>query len=344
MSKIEVENVAVENMTAIIAPGILKKEIPVYNGTALQVADHRQAVRRIINKDDSRMLVIVGPCSVHDVGEVLEYARLIAAAREEFSDKLEILMRVYGEKPRTTTGWPGFIPDPYLDGSMCIGDGLRMMRSLLREITQLGVPCATEFVDALVPHYIADFISWAAIGARTVESPTHRYMASGLSMPVGLKNGVDGNIEIAANAICSAQHPHVFLGVNDLGMISRVETRGNKDCHTVLRGGKEPNYHPSDIAATRSLLQRKQVKQAIVVDCSHGNSCKIWERQEDVLMSILDQRVCGATDLVGIMIESYLDAGSQNIVHPLKRGVSVTDACAPWDVTRQWLSILHSAF
>jgi len=284
---------------------------------------------------------VVGPCSIHDPADALEYAARLNALRQEFQDRLCIVMRVYFEKPRTTVGWKGLIYDPHLDGTDDIQTGLRQARELLLQITGLGLPAATEFLDPVVPQFIADLVSWAAIGARTTESQTHRQMASGLSMPVGFKNGTDGSLQVAIDAMQSAMRPHSFLGIDQDGFTSVVRTTGNPDGHVVLRGGRlRTNYDAASIREAADALQKSGLPEVLMVDCSHANSAKQHARQEEVWRSLIEQRQAGTPPLIGVMLESNLQEGSQPIPRTrseLRPGVSVTDACLGWDVTERIL-------
>lgn len=305
------------------------------------VVGGRDTVRRILERKDERLLVIVGPCSIHDSKAALEYARRLAALRQELGDQLYILMRVYFEKPRTTIGWKGLINDPRLDGSNDMEMGLKIARRLLLDINDLGLPAATEFLDPITPQYLADLVSWSAIGARTTESQTHREMASGLSMPVGFKNGTDGGLQIAIDAMGAARHPHVFLGIDQEGRTSIVRTLGNPDGHVVLRGGRlRTNYDATSIGEATQQLLKAGLPPVLMVDCSHANSGKQHARQEEVWQSVVGQRASGNQALIGLMVESQLHEGNQAIgSNPaeLRYGVSITDACVGWETTARML-------
>jgi len=332
---------------ALPSPAELLAELPKTESQAEFVTRARRDIHRLIFTDDKRFLLIVGPCSIHDIEAGREYARRLAALAREVNDRILIVMRVYFEKPRTTVGWKGLVMDPHLDGSHDISAGLRVARLFLRDVLDLGVPTATELLDPITPQYIADLICWSAIGARTAESQTHRQMASGLSMPLGFKNGTDGSIATAINAIKAAAQPHTFLGINLDGSASAIVTRGNPDCHTVLRGGTSgPNYSPAHIAQTEQLLAKAGLTKSILVDCSHDNSAKQPERQPEVLREILRQIAAGNTTIMGAMIESNLSAGSQPFPQPknqLRYGVSITDACIDWMTTEALVRELHAA-
>jgi 3-deoxy-7-phosphoheptulonate synthase len=305
------------------------------------VVSGRESVQNILRQTDPWLLVIVGPCSIHDTQGALDYARRLSQLRAELADVFCILMRVYFEKPRTTIGWKGLVNDPHLDGTYDIATGLRRARSLLLAITELGLPTATEFLDPIVPQYLADLVSWAAIGARTTESQTHREMASGLSMPVGFKNGTDGTLQTAIDAMGAARHPHSFLGIDQDGVTSIVRTRGNPDGHLVLRGGRaKGNYDPQSISDAEASLRKAGLPAVLMVDCSHANSGKQHARQEEVWHNVLHQRAAGNVALTGLMVESYLLEGSQPIPKDrasLHYGVSITDACVGWETTERML-------
>ena len=331
----------------LVSPALLHRELPITERSALTVQQARERIQAILHGRDSRLLVIVGPCSVHDVAAAKEYATAIAATHERYRDALEIVMRVYFEKPRTTVGWKGLINDPHLDGSYDINSGLRVARGLLLHLAEMGLPAATELLDPVVPQYIADLISWTAIGARTTESQTHREMASGLSMPIGFKNGTDGSAATAINAMEAAARPHHFLGINAEGHAAIVSTTGNPDGHLVLRGGKGgPNYEPEAIEAASAQLARDGLPPRLMVDCSHGNSNKDYRRQADVLRSIAAQVAGGSRQVMGVMIESHLVAGSQKIpadLSSLTYGQSITDACLDLPTTLGLLDELAEA-
>ncbi len=332
---------------ALPSPAALLAEQPKTEAQAEFVARVRQDIHRIIFTDDRRFLLIVGPCSIHDIAAGRDYARRLAALAKKVSDRVMIVMRVYFEKPRTTVGWKGLVMDPHLDGSHDIAAGLRLARTFLRDVLDLGLPTATELLDPITPQYIADLICWSAIGARTAESQTHRQMASGLSMPLGFKNGTDGSITTAINAIKAAAQPHTFLGINLDGSASAIVTRGNPNCHVVLRGGGTgPNYSSAHIAQTEQLLAKAGLIKAILVDCSHDNSAKQPERQPEVMRELLDQIAGGNTSIIGAMIESNLEAGSQPFPQSrekLRYGVSITDACIDWPTTEKLVHEIHAA-
>ncbi len=326
------------------APQELRSTLPVSDTAAETVAGTRDRIRALLDGSDPRLLVIVGPCSIHDLDAAREYARLLLPLRHALADRLEIVMRVYFEKPRTTTGWKGLIADPHLDGSHDMNEGLRLARTLLLDLAEQGMPAATEFLDPTVPQYIADLVAWAAIGARTTESQTHRQMASGLSMPVGFKNGTDGSLATAVNAIISAAAPHHFLGLSDDGRAAIVQTTGNPDCHLVLRGGKTgPNYDAASTGAAVAALAKHGVASRVLVDCSHDNATKDHNRQAVVLADLAAQVRSGAEHLLGAMIESHLVAGKQAPSadrSQLTYGQSITDACVDFSTTERMLRLL----
>ena len=331
------ENIRVRGVTRLVSPREVKEKLPASPEILERVAGFRETARRILRGEDPRLLVIVGPCSIHDPVSALDYARRLAALAKEVEDRLFVVMRVYFEKPRTTVGWKGLINDPYLDDSGDLAHGIEVARRLLLDVAALGLPAATEVLDPIMPQYIADLISWSAIGARTTESQTHREMASGLSMPVGFKNGTDGSVQTAVDAMHSSRSGHSFLGIDQEGMTSIIKTAGNPDCHLVLRGGRDGvNYHPHQTADAAEKLRAAGVPTAIMIDCSHANSGKDPARQPEVWKSILEQRAAGRKDIVGAMLESHLEFGSQPLgddPSKLRYGVSITDACLDWEST-----------
>ena len=334
-------DVNIASTEALISPVGLVEELPLTPDVEAVVLEGRRQIQAVLRGEDSRFLVITGPCSVHDEEAGLEYAHRLKALQDEYSDRMLIVMRVYFEKPRTTVGWKGMIYDPYLNDTFDIGEGLRRARRLLLKIGEMGIYTATEFLDPIVPQYLAGLVSWAAIGARTTESQTHRQMASGLSMPVGFKNGTDGDAQIAVDAMLSAQSEHAFLGIDHFGQTCIVHTNGNPYGHLVLRGGKSgPNFGSESIAAAQELLSKADVPSRLLVDCSHGNSNKDHTRQNIALNSIIEQRIAGNNDIIGCMLESNLNAGSQSLsgtLAELEYGVSVTDACIGWEETEELL-------
>ncbi len=326
----------------LITPRELKEEFPVSPAAMETILRGREAIINILERKDSRLLCIVGPCSIHDTEAALEYASRLKELEQRYGDRLCIIMRVYFQKPRTTVGWKGLINDPHLNDSFDVQNGLRISRKLLLDVSEMGLPCGTELLDAIVPQYLADCLSWASIGARTTESPTHREMASGLSMPVGYKNGTDGSLDNAVNAALAAKSPHAFLGIDEDGNISLVRSRGNGHGHIILRGGnKRPNYGREAIQEAKARLVEAGLEPFLVVDCSHANSGKKHERQEVVLFDILNQIAEGEESIVGFMIESNLKEGNQKLSGDpmtLEYGVSITDECISWDTTERLLS------
>ncbi len=333
-----IENLRVESVTPLITPWELKNELPLTDVPMKTVVCGRDAVRAVLERRDPRLLVIAGPCSIHDPEAALDYARRLAALGEKVKDRYLIVMRVYFEKPRTTIGWKGFINDPHLDDSCDMEYGLREARKLMLAITGLGLPVATEFLDPIIPQYTADLVSWAAIGARTIESQTHREMASGLSMPVGLKNATDGNVQRAIDALLACRTPHSFLGIDQDGRSSIVKTHGNPDVHLVLRGGGgKTNYHANEVAAAAEKLQAAGLPEILMMDCSHANSGKVPARQADVWKELLDQRKQPGCPVIGAMLESFIEEGNQPVSGKLKYGLSITDACMDWKTTEALL-------
>jgi len=340
----------IQDVTPLPPPEHLVRFFPI-RGTAAEslISDTRQRIRQIMSGQDDRLLVVMGPCSIHDPVAAVEYARKLREQREKYAGTLEIVMRVYFEKPRTTVGWKGLINDPYLDESYRIDEGLRIARQLLTEINRLGMPAGSEFLDVISPQYIGDLISWGAIGARTTESQVHRELASGLSAPIGFKNGTDGNIRIATDAIQAAARAHHFLSVHKNGQVAIVETKGNKDCHVILRGGKTPNYSAADVAMACKDLEAAKLPATLMVDCSHANSSKQHERQVVVARDIAGQIATGSRSVFGVMVESHLKAGAQKFSAgkddpaQLVYGQSITDACIGWNDSLEVLDVLHQA-
>jgi 3-deoxy-7-phosphoheptulonate synthase len=342
---IKTNNLKITAITPIIAPAELRQVFPLSDHDREFVNTSRECVKEIIHRRDRRLMVVVGPCSIHDPLAAIGYAKRLAVLSRKVEDQLFLVMRTYFEKPRTTIGWKGLINDPDMNNSHLISKGLGIARGLLLKITSLKVPVANEMLDPITPEYVADMISWGAIGARTTESQTHREMSSGLSFPVGFKNGTDGNLQIAMDAMKAVRHPHSFLGINREGRISIIETSGNPDVHIVLRGGsRKVNYAPEDIFATEESLKKNGLAPTIMVDCSHGNSNKDYQKQPEVLESVIQQVVDGNNSISGVMIESNLEAGSQKIpadLSQLKYGVSITDACIDWDTTEKIILAAH---
>jgi 3-deoxy-7-phosphoheptulonate synthase len=327
------DDLRIREIKELSPPAHLIREFPCTEAIGQVVFDARCALHAILHGMDDRLIVVIGPCSIHDPAAALDYARRLKAERDRLGADLEILMRVYFEKPRTTVGWKGLINDPDLDGSFRINHGLRVARELLMEINALGLPAGCEYLDMITPQYIADMVSWGAIGARTTESQVHRELASGLSCPVGFKNGTDGNVRIAAEAIRAAQQPHHFLSVTKGGHSAIVSTRGNEDCHIILRGGRAPNYDPASVEAACQELARNGLAQRLMIDASHANAAKKHENQSAVVEAIAAQLEGGETRIVGVMVESHLVGGRQDLVpgRPLVYGQSITDPCLGWD-------------
>lgn len=331
------QNLNIIEEIPLIPPQELVGSLPCSETSNSVVANSRETVRKILTREDPRMMAIVGPCSIHDRKAAMEYAGKLKALAEELSDQLFVIMRVYFEKPRTTVGWKGLINDPHLDGSFDISEGLKMARSILMDITEMGLATATEVLDPITPQYIDDLVVWASIGARTTESQTHRQMASGLSMPVGFKNATDGNLQIAMDAMCSAKSPHYFLGINEQGQTCIVRTKGNTHGHLILRGGRSgPNYSEADVAKAMEMLEKASLPKNVLIDCSHANSNKDFSKQPEVLREVAGQRSAGNDNIIGFMLESNLNSGTQKVTGPLEElqyGVSITDGCLGWDET-----------
>ncbi|WP_028974070.1 3-deoxy-7-phosphoheptulonate synthase [Spirochaeta cellobiosiphila] len=331
------DDVRIKELRPLIPPAILMEDIPLSEEDRRLVVDTRIKIAKILKKNDDRLLVVVGPCSIHDVDAALDYGRLLKEARQKYSGELEIIMRVYFEKPRTRGGWKGLINDPDLDGSFQINKGLRMARKLLVTLTEMGLPVAVEFLDTISPQFIADTISWGAIGARTTESQVHRELASGLSAPIGFKNGTNGNYNIAIDAIHAARASHSFLSVTKHSLAAIVSTKGNPHCHLILRGGVDgPNYYEKDISEAVKALEASGLEGSLMVDCSHGNSCKDHTKQPMVVDYLSDLVGRGEKNIIGLMIESHLKGGKQSInpdKNLMEYGKSITDACLSWDDT-----------
>ena len=340
-----VDDVRIKEIKELAPPAHVLREYPETDATAQTTWEARQSIHRVLHGADDRLVVVVGPCSIHDTKAAIEYAHRLKALREQVSDALVIVMRVYFEKPRTTVGWKGLINDPNLDGSFAINEGLRLARKLLWELNEMGLPAGTEFLDMITPQYIADLISWGAIGARTTESQIHRELASGLSCPVGFKNGTDGNIKIAVDAIKAAASPHHFLSVTKAGHSAIVSTAGNEDCHVILRGGKKANYDASSVDAACQDLGKAGLAARLMVDFSHANSEKQFKRQIDVARDVAQQLINGEDRICGVMIESHLKEGRQDLLpgKPLEYGQSITDACIGWEDSVDVLNLLAEA-
>jgi len=336
------DDLRISNVRALIAPQLLAEQLPVDATALATVGAARQAIHRVLHGADDRLVAVVGPCSIHDEAAAIEYAKRLAAESRRLEGELLLVMRVYFEKPRTTVGWKGFINDPHLDGSFAMNEGLRLARRLLLDINRLGLPCGTEFLDLLSPQYISDLIAWGAIGARTTESQSHRQLASGLSCPVGFKNGTDGSVRVAVDALRAAAAPHAFMGMTKTGQAAIFETIGNEDCHVILRGGKAPNYDAASVEAASRELAAAGLAPHLMVDFSHANSSKQYQRQVDVGRDIAAQLAAGEDRIMGVMVESHLNPGRQDLVagQPLAHGVSITDACIGWDDTVRLLDVL----
>lgn len=339
-------NIHILDEQVLITPERLKAEFPLNQPLQKQVVSARHTIADIIAGRDPRLLVVCGPCSIHDPKAALEYADRFRQLAAEVSDSLYLVMRVYFEKPRTTVGWKGLINDPYMDGSFEVEEGLKLARKLLLSLVEKGIPLATEALDPNSPQFLGDLFSWSAIGARTTESQTHREMASGLSMPVGFKNGTDGSLSTAINAMRAAAMSHRFVGINQAGQVALLQTQGNPDGHVILRGGKQPNYQAEHVASCEQSMAEAGLVAALMVDCSHGNSNKDYRRQPIVAREVMRQISEGNRSIIGLMLESHLFEGNQSAeLEPAKRqyGVSVTDACIGWDETQNLLTELHHA-
>ncbi|TFH90308.1 3-deoxy-7-phosphoheptulonate synthase AroG [Vibrio ouci] len=341
----QTDDVRINKSKELLPPVAVLEKFPATESASSTTFRSREAISNILKGDDDRLLVIIGPCSIHDPEAAIEYGKRLKVLRDELGDRLEVVMRVYFEKPRTTVGWKGLINDPYLNDTFKINDGLRMGRKLLLDLTDMGMPTASEFLDMITPQYVADLISWGAIGARTTESQVHRELASGISCPVGFKNGTDGNIKIASDAIRSASASHHFLSVTKYGHSAIIETAGNPDCHIILRGGKEPNYSADHVGAIKQELEASGLPQKVMIDFSHANSSKQYQRQMVVAEDVAGQVAGGEDSIFGVMIESHLVEGRQDLVEgeKLTYGQSITDACIGWDDTEKVLRQLADA-
>ena len=340
-----IDDVRIGAVRPLITPALLQERVPVHDDTLGLVESSRAAIAAILHGRDDRLVVVVGPCSIHDHDQAIEYGLRLKAAADALQGDLFIVMRAYFEKPRTTVGWKGYINDPHLDGSFAINEGLERARRLLLELTMLGVPTGTEFLDLLSPQFIAELVAWGAIGARTTESQSHRQLASGLSCPVGFKNGTDGSIQVAADALLAARAPHAFMGMTKMGVAAIFETRGNDDCHLILRGGKTPNFDAAHVAASAATLRAAGLRERLMIDVSHGNSGKRHEQQLAVIDAVAAQVSAGEQRIAGVMIESHLEAGRQDLVPggKLRHGVSITDACIGFAQTLPALQALAAA-
>lgn len=341
----KIDNVNISSLELLITPEQLKSEIPLTEAAIKTITEGRQTVNNILDRKDHRLFIVIGPCSIHDIKAAREYALKLKALADEVSDTLYLVMRVYFEKPRTTVGWKGLINDPHLDDSFDIQKGLHIGRQLLIDISEIGLPTATEALDPISPQYLQDTISWSAIGARTTESQTHREMSSGLSVAIGFKNGTDGGLAVAMNALNSVSHPHNFLGINNEGQVSIIRTKGNQYSHVVLRGGGgKPNYDSVNVAICEQELEKSGLKKNIMIDCSHANSSKDANLQPLVMQDVANQILDGNKSIIGLMVESNLNFGNQSIpsdLSQLKYGVSVTDACIDWETTEKSIRDMH---
>ena len=340
-----VDDVRIGAVRPLITPSLLLERVPASEAALALVESGREAISKVLHGADDRLVIVVGPCSIHDHDQALEYARKLKGVADRLRGELLVVMRTYFEKPRTTVGWKGYINDPHLDGTFAMNEGLERARRLLLDLALLGLPAGTEFLDLLSPQYIADLVAWGAIGARTTESQSHRQLASGLSCPVGFKNGTEGSVKVAADAILAARAPHAFIGMTKMGMAAIFETRGNDDCHVILRGGKTPNYDAAHVAQCCAALRAAGLREQVMIDVSHGNSGKSYLRQIEVARDVATQVAGGEARIVGVMIESNLEEGRQDLVPgaPLKRGVSITDACLGFAQTEPVLEALAAA-
>ncbi|ABI40424.1 3-deoxy-D-arabinoheptulosonate-7-phosphate synthase [Shewanella sp. MR-4] len=339
------DDVRINEVKELLPPIAILERFPASENAAATVFNARQSIHNILARQDDRLLVVIGPCSIHDPKAALEYGQRLVALRERYQDQLEVVMRVYFEKPRTTVGWKGLINDPYMDNSFKLNDGLRTARKLLVDLNDSGMPTAGEFLDMITPQYVADMMCWGAIGARTTESQVHRELASGLSCPVGFKNGTDGTIKVAIDAIGAANAPHHFLSVTKFGHSAIVSTKGNPDCHIILRGGREPNYSASHVAQISEQLKKAKLVDNIMIDFSHANSSKQYQRQMDVANDVAEQVAAGNKAIFGVMVESHLVEGRQDLIEgqALCYGQSITDACIGWDDTERLLDVLNQS-
>jgi len=340
-----VDDVRISAVRPLVAPSVLLERVPATPPALALIESSRAAIADVLHGRDDRLVVVVGPCSIHDHAQALEYGSRLKAVADALARELLIVMRTYFEKPRTTIGWKGYINDPHLDGSFAMNEGLERARRLLLELAELGLPAGTEFLDLLSPQYIADLVAWGAIGARTTESQSHRQLASGLSCPVGFKNGTEGSVKVAVDAVLAARAPHAFIGMTKSGAAAIFETRGNDDCHVILRGGTSPNYDAASVAQSCAVLRAAGLREQVMIDVSHGNSSKDYQRQVVVARDVAAQVAHGARHIVGVMIESHLEEGRQILVpgRPLRHGVSITDACIGFPQTTALLEELAAA-
>lgn len=343
--KTRIDDTRIASVRPLLTPALLEEQLPASETHLSLVESSRQAISNILQGKDDRLLIVVGPCSIHDYAQAIDYAKLLKAQADKHVKDLHIVMRVYFEKPRTTVGWKGYINDPHLDGSFAMNEGLFMARRLLLDIVGLGLPVATEFLDLLSPQFISDLVSWGAIGARTTESQSHRQLASGLSCPVGFKNGTDGGIKVAADAVVASKSPHAFMGMTKMGQAAIFETRGNQDVHVILRGGKTPNYSAADVESACQVLKSSGIKPQVMIDVSHANSSKQHSKQIEVSADVAKQVAAGDRRIIGLMIESHLNEGRQDLIagQSLAHGVSITDACISFEQTVPVLDDLAKA-
>jgi 3-deoxy-7-phosphoheptulonate synthase len=340
-----IDDTRIDAVRPLVTPALLMEKLPGSQRALSLVERSRQALSSVLQGSDDRLIVVVGPCSIHDHAQATEYAHKLKAAADALDDALLIVMRTYFEKPRTTVGWKGYINDPHLDGTFAMNEGLELARRLLLDIVEIGLPVGTEFLDLLSPQFISDLVAWGAIGARTTESQSHRQLASGLSCPVGFKNGTDGGLQVAVDAIVAASAPHAFMGMTKMGMAAIFETRGNADCHVILRGGHEPNYSAAHVQAACDALRKAGLREQVMIDLSHANSRKQHTKQIEIAADIAARIAAGERRIGGVMIESHLEEGRQDLVsgQPLKHGVSITDACLGWKQTEPLLQSLAQA-
>jgi 3-deoxy-7-phosphoheptulonate synthase len=340
-----IDDTRIDAVRPLVTPALLMEKLPGSQHALSLVERSRQALSRVLHGDDDRLIVVVGPCSIHDHAQAIEYATQLKSTADSLSEELLIVMRTYFEKPRTTVGWKGYINDPHLDGTFAMNEGLELARRLLLDIVEIGLPVGTEFLDLLSPQFISDLVAWGAIGARTTESQSHRQLASGLSCPVGFKNGTDGGVQVAVDAIVAAGAPHAFMGMTKMGMAAIFETRGNADCHVILRGGHEPNYSAAHVQSACDALRAAGQREQVMIDCSHANSRKQHTRQVEIAADIAARIAGGERRISGVMIESHLEEGRQDLRPgvPLKHGVSITDACLGWAQTEPVLRSLANA-
>ena len=345
LDKTRIDDTRIKTVRPLLTPALLEEWLPATASALALVESSRAAISRVLHGQDDRLVVVVGPCSIHDHEQAMAYARQLKVQADALGDDLLVVMRVYFEKPRTTVGWKGYINDPYRDGSFNVNEGLKLARKLLLDVLELGLPAGTEFLDLLSPQFISDLVSWGAIAARTTESQSHRQLASGLSCPVGFKNGTDGGVKVACDAIVAAQSSHAFMGMTKMGQSAIFETRGNRDCHVILRGGKHPNYGAADVQAACEILEKNGLRPQVMIDFSHANSSKQHQRQMDVGGDVAAQIAAGDHRITGVMIESHLNEGRQDIVdgQPLQHGVSLTDACISMEQTIPLLQQLAAA-